>query len=69
VESRGESGIQPIHLAASRGDQTLCELLMSRGADAHAAMDDGTTPAQLAAKRGFAELAEKLETHVDPPEE
>ncbi|MBP6771750.1 MAG: ankyrin repeat domain-containing protein [Gemmatimonadaceae bacterium] len=60
VESRGENGIQPLHLAASRGDQALCDLLIARGADPHAAMDDGTTPAKLAESRGFKELAEKL---------
>lgn len=60
VEARGENAIQPLHLAASRGDQTLCELLISRGADPHAAMEDGTTPAKLAKARGFAALAELL---------
>lgn len=60
VEARGENGIQPLHLAASRGDQTLCELLMSRGADPHAFMDDGTTPAKLARARGFTTLADML---------
>ncbi|MBL0173260.1 MAG: ankyrin repeat domain-containing protein [Gemmatimonadaceae bacterium] len=60
VEARGENGIQPLHLAASRGDQALCELLVSRGADPQASMDDGTTPAKLAKARGFTALAEML---------
>ena len=60
VEARGENGIQPIHLAASRGNESLCHLLVSRGADPEATMDDGTTPAKLATQRGFPELAEKL---------
>lgn len=60
VEARGENGIQPLHLAASRGDQALCELLMSRGADPHALMDDGATPATLARAKGFSALAEML---------
>lgn len=61
VEARGESGIQPLHLAASRGNDALCDLLISRGADPQAAMEDGTTPAKLATQRGFPELAEKLQ--------
>lgn len=64
VTSRGETGIQPIHLAASRGDQPLCELLVSRGAFAMVRMDDGTTPADLAHQRGFEALAEWLEQQL-----
>ena len=60
VSSRGETGIQPLHLAASRGDTALCELLLARGADPQAAMDDGTTPGELATKRGHVELGEML---------
>ncbi len=66
VEARGESGIQPLHLAASRGAAALCELLIARGADPQAMMDDGTTPSMLATQRGFPELGEKL---AAPPEE
>ena len=58
--ARGETGITPLHLAASRGDAALCSLLMARGADRGAMMDDGTTPADMAEKRGHAELAELL---------
>lgn len=65
VTSRGETGIQPIHLAASRGDQALCELLISRGAFPMSRMDDDTTPADLAHSRGFEELAEWLEQLAD----
>lgn len=64
VSAHYENGIQPLHLAASRGDQALCELLISRGADPQATMDDGTTPAKMAATRGFAELAEILAAHT-----
>ena len=60
VEASGEHGYTPLHVAASRGDETLCDLLIARGAKPHATMDDGTTPAQLATARGFPELAEKL---------
>ncbi len=60
VEARGESGVQPLHLAASRGNEVLCELLIARGADPQAIMDDGTTPSGMATQRGFPELGEKL---------
>ncbi|MCC6241655.1 MAG: ankyrin repeat domain-containing protein [Gemmatimonadaceae bacterium] len=60
VESTGENGVQPIHLAASRGEAVVCDLLLSRGADPLAAMNDGTTPADLAEQRGFPALAAKL---------
>lgn len=64
VDARGENGIQPIHLAASRGNGSLCDLLISRGADPQATMDDGTTPATLATQRGFPELGEKLKART-----
>lgn len=65
ITARGETGIQPIHLAAARGDQALCELLISRGAFPMVRMDDDTTPADLALSRGFEELSDWLEQQVD----
>lgn len=60
VAALGEAGITPLHVAASRGDGALCDLLIARGAKPHATMTDGTTPAQLATARGHTELAAKL---------
>lgn len=60
VEARGAHNITPLHLAASRGDAALCDLLITRGADPQAVMEDGTTPAALATARGFAELGDHL---------
>jgi ankyrin repeat protein len=60
VSARGETGLTPLHLAASRGDTVLCELFVARGADPQAHMDDGTTPGELATKRGHHELGEML---------
>jgi len=60
VAATGDAGITPLHVAASRGDGALCDLLIARGAQPHATMTDGTTPAQLATARGHTELAEKL---------
>jgi ankyrin repeat protein len=60
IEARGAHNITPLHLAASRGDTALCDLLIHRGAEVHAKMEDGTTPAMLATARGHAELGDKL---------
>lgn len=60
VTARGAHNITPLHLAASRGDGSLCDLLIARGAEVQAPMEDGTTPSQLAIARGFAELGERL---------
>jgi ankyrin repeat protein len=49
-----------MHLAASRGYEALCDLLIARGADAHARSADKSTPAMLAIARGFPELGAKL---------
>lgn len=64
VTARGAHNITPLHLAASRGDAALCDLLLHRGADPQATMEDGTTPAMLATVRGFAELGDRLATLV-----
>ena len=56
----GETGVRPLHLAASRGDAALTALLIERGADASATMEDGTTPADMAVKRGHGELSELI---------
>ena len=60
VQAAAASGITPLHLAASRGDQQLVADLIEHGADPAATMDDGRTPADLAAERGFPALAERL---------
>ena len=60
VTARDAHGATPLHLAASRGADPLCDLLLARGADLHARMADGTTAAQMAANRGFPALAERL---------
>jgi ankyrin repeat protein len=53
-----------LHLAASRGDAVLCDLLINKGADPAAKMDDGGTPSDIAAKRGHAAVAEQIQRHV-----
>lgn len=65
ANARGETGITPLHLAASRGRRALCETLIARGANAGAVMDDGTTPAQIAKARGHAEVSAWLMNPVN----
>jgi len=60
VAARDAHGNTPIHLAASRGNDALCDLFVARGANAHALSDDRSTPAMLAFARGFTELGTKL---------
>ncbi len=66
VTARGAHHVTPLHLAASRGDGAICDLLIARGAEVQAVMEDGATPAQLAATRGYPALAERLGA---PPDE
>lgn len=60
VRARGEHSITPLHLAAARGDRSMCELLIAHGAEIGAAMDDGTQPLTLAIARGHPELGAML---------
>lgn len=60
VTARDANGNTPLHLAASRGQDALCDLFIARGADAHALTDDKSTPAMIAFARGFSDLGTKL---------
>lgn len=60
VTARDAHGNTPLHLAAARGFEPLCDLLIARGAEAHVLSDDKSTPAMLALARGFPELGAKL---------
>lgn len=53
----------PIHLAASRGDRAVCELLLACGAVRNVVTADGKSPGDIALERGHVDLAEWL-THV-----
>src|SRR5512143_501588 len=53
-----------VHAAAARGNAELVRFLRAASASVTATLDDGTTPAQLAAARGHAALAEELRAPV-----
>jgi ankyrin repeat protein len=55
-------GVTALHLAAGRGDETIVDMLLLRGADATRRSDDGNTPVDLAREGGHAALARLLET-------
>ncbi|MBA3645407.1 MAG: ankyrin repeat domain-containing protein [Gemmatimonadaceae bacterium] len=55
-------GHTPLHIAASRGNRRLCDLLIQYRASPSARMKDGKTPADIAAERGHGDLADYLNT-------
>lgn len=57
----GGSGVAALHLAASRGFESLCRLLLARGADRHAKTEDDKTAAEIARERGHLATAAALE--------
>jgi len=69
VTARDAHGHTPLHLAASRGSDVLCDLFIARGAGAHALSEDRSTPAMLAFARGFPDLGTKLAAALAEPVE
>lgn len=61
VHHVGGSGVTALHLAASRGFEALCRLLIARGADRAAKTEDGKIAADLARERGHLPTAAALE--------
>lgn len=61
VQWVGGSGVNALHLAASRGFEGLCRLLLSRGADRLARTEEGKTAAEIARERGHLATAAMLE--------
>ena len=56
IDARGEHGYTSLHEAVGQGHGTGVSLLLSRGASAHIADDDGRTPQQLAELLGAHEI-------------
>jgi ankyrin repeat protein len=61
VKATGATGITPLHLAASRGNQAAIDMLLAKGADKAVKMDNGQRPADLAREHGFPAVADALE--------
>ncbi|MEQ1438719.1 ankyrin repeat domain-containing protein [Fontimonas sp. SYSU GA230001] len=57
----GGSGVNALHLAASRGFENLCRLLLARGIDRSLRTEDGKTAAEIARERGHLGTAALLE--------
>lgn len=64
VKYVGGSGVSALHLAASRGFDGLCKLLLSRGADRAGLTEDGKTAAEIARERGHLNTAAILDLAV-----
>lgn len=55
-----QGGWTPLHQAAAHGRGEIVDMLLERSADPAAPSDDGRTPADMAAEKGFDDLAERL---------
>lgn len=64
VKYVGGSGVSALHLAASRGFDGLCKLLLSRGADRSGKTEDGKTASEIARERGHLNTAAILDLAV-----
>jgi uncharacterized protein len=61
VHHVGGSGVNALHLAASRGFEPLSRLLLARGIDRLARTEDGKTAIEIARERGHLGVAAMLE--------
>ena len=59
VNATGGAGVTPLHLAASRGDSKLVDLLLAHGA-VTSQMETGQAPADIAEERGHPDVAAHL---------
>ena len=60
ASATGADGYTPLHVAASRGNRRMCDLLLQYRASPSAKMKDGRTAADIAAERGHDDLASYL---------
>ncbi len=64
---KGEMGVTVLHAVAARGNGSLAEELLARGADARSVSPTGDTLLLSAAKGGLVELSRKLLTQGQDP--
>ena len=60
VNAVAATGVTPLHVAASRGNEELVRFLLASGAKPGVKLDDGKTPADLAVERGHPAVAALL---------
>ncbi len=60
VNATAATGVTPLHIAASRGNDELVRFLVAAGAKTDARLDDGKTPEQIAVERGHPGTGELL---------
>lgn len=60
AKAAGAEGYTPLHVAATRGNQRVCDLLIQSGPQPGTKMRDGKTAADLATERGHDGLGEYL---------
>jgi uncharacterized protein len=63
VNARVSDYWTPIHYSAYNGYLGIVELLLGRGADAHALNDEGHTPYQVSLQQGHRRVADLLREH------
>ena len=63
MNARDEDESTPLHQAAFYGYVKTTELLVDKGADVNAQMDDGRTPLDIAIKRHTRPIADLLRKH------
>ena len=63
MNAKNEEGYTPLSYAAYKGHKEVAELLISKGADVNAQMDDGRTSLDKAIERNRNELAALLRKH------
>ena len=69
VNAKGRYGFTPLHIAVSRKQREVAELLLANNADPNAKDNEGRTPLHLAVQSGQRELAELLLANKADPNE
>ena len=63
VNEKSDDGYTPFHIVAIFGHKQLIELLVAKGADVNAGIEDGETPPDWADRRNQSATADLLRKH------
>ena len=63
MNAKNQWGLTPLHFAAFPGQKEIAELLIAKGADVNAKIEDGKTPLDLAIHLKRTETAALLRKH------